>query len=171
MTSKRLFGAAYVCIAAVAAMIVIQGCGTALNADTYVGNWTGTWTNTTFGSTGAARVVVTKDSARAAGDLHFNVDLDGSVFGGSNPSPENLGATVAEDVATLTATTSNTYGTLSGTLEGDGTISGGGTDVAGQVKSYTVTGTWSATAIDADVVISFDDGSADATAKLALTKQ
>ncbi len=167
---SRKAALAFLSIAAVAVMVLIQGCGdTALTPDTYVGTWTGTWTNTTFSSTGAAAVTVTK-ATRAAGDLNFAFDLDGNVFGGSNPASEAFEATVAATAATLTAKTSSVYGDVTGTLNGDGAISGSGTNVTGQVKSYTVTGTWSATKIDATVAITFDDDST-AAATLAFTKQ
>lgn len=136
------------------------------DATTYTGTWSGTWTNTTFASTGAVSVVVAE-----SGDTYtLQFDMDGNVFGGSNPAAESFTATVSSANATLVSITSSVYGTLTGTLAADGTLTGSGTGIPGAVDTFTLTGTWSATGITANVTITFDaGGSANATA--TLTKQ
>ncbi len=136
------------------------------NAATYLGTWAGTWTNTTFSSTGAVSAVVSQ-----TGDT-FSVqfDMDGNVFGGSNPALESFTASVSAVNASLVSISSSVYGTLTGTLAADGTLNASGSAIPGGVDTFTLTGTWTATTITANVTITFDaGGSANATA--TLTKQ
>lgn len=142
------------------------GGSTTFDAATYVGTWTGTWTNTTFASTGAVSVVV----AESGGTYTLQFDMDGNVFGGSNPAAESFSAQVTSANATLVSITSSVYGTLTGTLNADGTLTGSGTGIPGAVDTFTLTGTWSATQITANVTITFDaGGTANATATLTKT--
>jgi hypothetical protein len=142
------------------------GGSTTFDAATYVGTWSGTWTNTTFSSTGAVSVVV----AESGGTYTLQFDMDGNVFGGSNPAAESFSASVTSANATLVSITSSVYGTLNGTLNADGTLTGSGTGIPGAVDTFTLTGTWSASQIVANVTITFDaGGTANATA--TLTKQ
>lgn len=139
------------------------GGSTPLDATVYTGTWTGTWTNTTFSSTGAVTVTVTENM----GVFTLMFDMDGNVFGGSNPAAETFTATIDTNRATLNAVTSTTYGSLTGTLNGNGTLSASGTAIPGSVDRFTLTGTWNATTITANVTISFDaGGSANGTATL-----
>lgn len=50
----------------------------------YAGSWTGTWNNTTFSSTGAASMTIAVDES--AKTISVTIDLDGNVFGGSDPA-------------------------------------------------------------------------------------
>lgn len=142
------------------------GGSTPLDATIYPGTWTGTWTNTTFNSTGAVSVTV----AQAGSSFTLQFDMDGNVFGGSNPAGEGLTATIAATNATLVSTTSGVYGTLNGMLNGDGTLTASGTGISGSVDRFSLTGTWTATTITANVTITFDDNST-ANGTATLTKQ
>lgn len=51
----------------------------------FAGEYTGTWENTTFGSTGPADVTVVVDEA--AQFMLVTIDLGGNVFGGTDPDP------------------------------------------------------------------------------------
>lgn len=51
----------------------------------YDGNWVGSWTNTTFGSTGAITATLTIDEASLQATLLL--DVDGPVFGTQDPMP------------------------------------------------------------------------------------
>lgn len=133
------------------------------NAATYLGTWTGTWTNTTFSSTGAVTVTVTQTGSNYT--LQF--DMDGNVFGGSNPALESFTASVSAVNASLVSITSSTYGTLTGALAADGTLTASGSAIPGSVSTFSLTGNWSASQITANVTIAFDaGGSAAATATL-----
>lgn len=142
------------------------GGSTTFNAATYLGTWAGTWTNTTFSSTGALSATVSQ-----AGDT-FTVqfDMDGNVFGGANPPLESFTATVSAVNASLVSITSAVYGTLTGTLAADGTLNASGTAIPGGVDTFTLTGTWTATQITANVTITFDGGGS-AAANATLAKQ
>ncbi|HEB54349.1 MAG TPA: hypothetical protein ENI87_13940 [bacterium] len=143
------------------------GGATPLTPATYVGTWSGTWTNTTFASTGAVNVTVTE----SGGQLTFAFDMDGNVFGGSNPPAENFTATINTNDATLAATTSSTYGTVTAKLNGDGSFTINGTAIPGSVDTFSLTGTWNATTITANVTITFDGGTtAPANGTATLTK-
>ena len=137
------------------------------DASQYVGTWTGTWTNQTFSSTGAASVVVTNSGS----NFTVAVDLGGNVFGGSDPASENFNATVSQTAASLTATTSAVYGTVSSTLNALQQITAQGTAVpGGNVTAWTLTGTWNGTTLNVTVTITLAAGGT-ATATAALTKQ
>jgi hypothetical protein len=139
------------------------GGSTQFNAQTYVGTWTGTWTNTTFSSTGAVAITV----AESGGTYTLQFDMDGNVFGGSNPAPETLSATITPQNASLVGFTSNVYGNLTGTLAANGALNASGTAIPGQVDTFTLTGNWTATNITANVTITFDGGgTANGTATL-----
>jgi hypothetical protein len=136
---------------------------TALDKAVYEGTWTGTWTNTTFMSTGAVNVTVTE----SGGVFTLQFDMDGNVFGGANPAAEAFTATINTNDATLDVTTSGVYGNLTGTLNGNGTLTAQGTAIPGSVDTFTLTGTCNATTITANVTITFDaGGTANGTASL-----
>jgi hypothetical protein len=142
------------------------GGSTTLDANTYVGTWTGTWTNTTFSSTGAVSVVV----SQAGSTFTLQFDMDGNVFGGSNPALESFTANVTSANASLVSFTSSVYGTLTGTLAANGTLTASGSAIPGSVDTFTLTGSWNATTITANVTITFDGGGS-ANANATLTKQ
>jgi hypothetical protein len=52
----------------------------------YIGEYEGQWDNTTFGSTGAVSFNV-MEANTGAGYVLFEVDADGSAFGGADPEP------------------------------------------------------------------------------------
>lgn len=142
------------------------GGSTTFNAQQHVGTWTGTWTNTTFSSTGAVTATVTLNGSTYT----ITFDMGGNVFGGADPAPEGFSATVTTTNATLTGITSPVYGTLTGSLDANGNVTASGTNITGQVSSFTLTGTWNATTINAAVVITFDNQTT-ANGVATLTKQ
>jgi len=72
----------------------------------FEGTYTGTWTNTTFGSTGPASISVALD--RATGTITLTLTLGGNVFGQPSPAPETLTATITPGQPV--AFTSKTFG-------------------------------------------------------------
>lgn len=93
----------------------------ALTATGAVGAWTGDWKNTTFSSVGPAKANVTVDTA--AKSITFKLDLDGSVFGTTNPPEETFTGTYDDTKFTMSGS-STTFGALSLTVNADGTLSG-----------------------------------------------
>ncbi len=142
------------------------GGNTVFDAQKQVGTWTGTWHNTTFSTTGPVTATVTLNN----GTYNIAFDMGGSVFGGTDPALENYTAAVTSSNATLTAVTSPVYGSLTGTVDANGNITAGGTNIPGSVSSFALTGTWTATQITANVVITFDNSNT-ANANATLTKQ
>ena len=56
--------------------------------DDFIGNWDGSWTNNTFGSTGSATMTITSDPNNMAAQMML--DMNGNVLGGADPDPMTL---------------------------------------------------------------------------------
>ncbi len=70
--------------------LALTAVGTAASAPGFspkliAGNWTGTWMNETFGSTGSASIVAKATRTTLA----FTADFGGNVFGCPDPNPES----------------------------------------------------------------------------------
>lgn len=109
----------------------------------------GTWTNNTFSTTGNVSATISFNSTTNVATFVF--DIDGSVYGGSDPAAEtftlNMGDFITNGTATLTGT-STTYGDISVTLtfytDNTGTFTGTATnEPTGQVTDATFSGTFS----------------------------
>ncbi len=72
----------------------------------------GSWTNTTFGSFGAAHVGVVLDAPNAT----ISFDLDGFVFGAADPAVIIVPGTIDQGVLTLNSKGVATYGDIVGTI-------------------------------------------------------
>lgn len=156
---------------ALATTALFTGCSSSSDAvpfdvANFTGSYSGTWTNTTFSSTGAASVTITD----SGGDPMVAVDLDGNVFGGADPASESFTGMANLNDATLASTTSPVYGDVVSTLNGNGTITITGTNIPGGVDTFTLVGTIVNGQIQANVTITFDaGGSAAAVATLNIT--
>lgn len=60
-------------------------------SDDIIGHWTGTWSNTTFGSNGPLTLDITDNGN---GTLDVTFDLDGFVGGMFDPAPQTVTATI-----------------------------------------------------------------------------
>jgi hypothetical protein len=119
------------------------------------GKFTGTWNNTTFGSTGNATFDVKVD--QNALTLGITVTLTGNVFGAPAPAPETFTIPVAA-IGTTYKTTSKTFGDVTATIK-DGAVTIDGTNVpGGRVKSINLTGTYTPTAINMNYTVALSDG-------------
>jgi len=140
----------------------------AAQARRYEGQWSGMWTNRTFGSTGSASatVVVGADGET----MTITLDLGGSVFGASDPPAEEF-VMQLEDSSARTSGTSATYGPYEVTLDLEAeTISITLSDVPGErITTVTASGSFSESSFSADFTINFSDGST-AQSTLELTK-
>lgn len=86
--------------------------------DSLVGNYSGTWTNTTFGSSGDAFLEVSFNQSNSS--MQFILDLDGFVGGLPDPDPRTLNGTYNSNGATIDSL--GTEGDLLLTWDADATI-------------------------------------------------
>lgn len=136
---------------------------TGLNPVNFAGTWNGTWNNTTFSSTGPAKATVTADAT--AKTVTFVLDLDGNVFGASNPPAETFTGTYDDTQYTVSGT-SATFGTLTLNVTRAGVITGSATPSRG---ATTLTGTTTESTMTINYKIA-DPPNADITGVLTLTK-
>ena len=87
----------------------------------YEGEWSGTWQNTTFGSTGDAMATVTVNND---GTMELILDLDGFVFGAIDPPAVTLTGTYTASDATLELVDDATFGTIALVFTADGEVDG-----------------------------------------------
>lgn len=147
---------------------VMYGNQKCFNPNTYVGNYVGTWNNTTFGSTGPATFNISVDSNTSVATMVM--DLDGPVFGATNPPADTLVGTYDGSGLSVTAQ-SPTFGPLTFTIDGAGYFNGGSTNVPGSVvRDITYAGTVSATTISLTYVITFENNTPAASGTLTATK-
>lgn len=108
----------------IAVLVLLTGVALnpALAATTYVGSWV----NTTFGSSGAATIVLDL----AGTDLTVIFDLDGPVFGGFDPPALTVTGTFdTTSGGTISASDHPVFGDVSATVSPTGFVSGMATDV------------------------------------------
>jgi hypothetical protein len=130
----------------------------------FIGEWTGEWVNTTFGSEGPMTVVL-----EAVDDATFSVsaDLDGFVFGQSDPEPERWIVALGDLGAPLTIQ-SATFGELTLILSTEGArITAADVPAAG-IQSFQLDAGFSpGFQIVGTYLVGFDDGTvAEGTAEL-----
>src|SRR5204863_2694880 len=121
------------------------------------GNWTGTWRNTTFASSGAATMAMTVDTVQERFSGTF--DLSGSVFGRGDPAPATFSNSYSPNGGATFSSTSAFYGTVSGTLSNTGAISGSMVNPTPTISRVDFSGTATTTAIDITYTVRFTDGS------------
>jgi hypothetical protein len=86
----------------------------------WAGSFTGTWTNTTFSSTGGVSLTNAVDVPSNTATV--TIDLGGGVFGGSDPAPETFTAPMTPNGFQVT-TTSTLFGDWTLTITPDGALS------------------------------------------------
>ena len=137
------------------------------NAAKMAGNWTGSWRNTTFGSTGTITMSVTTDTVQQT--MQIRLDVNGNVFGGSDPPAETFNGPYTTTGATLTRT-STVYGDVTVTVTPTGQITGSAVNVpVGTISRLDFTGTATATTITINYTVTFVGG-AKAIGTATLTK-
>ncbi len=90
-------------------------------ADALAGAWTGSWTNTTFASSGSVLLRLSFDLPNQA--VQATIDLGGNAFGGADPPPQTLTGALT-DSGIVFAGTSPALGTYSVTIDGFCSLSG-----------------------------------------------
>lgn len=135
-------------------------------AKAFAGTYSGSWTNTTFGSTGAttATVVINAD-----GTASFTVDLDGLVFGLLDPPPKTLAGTYDENGAAFQITGDDLFGDLT-IIINRGAISFSGIDIPfSDIDAVSAEGIITPTEVNMNYTVNFPGGSL-ANGVLILTK-
>ncbi len=135
----------------------------------FTGDWQGRWENLTFGSKDSASLTVTADTL--LGTLEAVLDLDGPVFGGSDPAPITLTGTY--DAAGFSVSGSQApYGDL--TLAGDTNNVMGGRAVNlpnPGIDSVTLLGKYTEDIINLTYIVYFAFGGGTANGVLSMEKQ
>jgi hypothetical protein len=89
-------------------------------AQSLAGHYQGPWNNTTFGSTGTVDLTITVDAT--AKTLKTVTTITGNVFGGTAPPTETLTVPLPATATTPVTVTSPTFGTMTITLQADGSL-------------------------------------------------
>lgn len=125
---------------------------------------TGTWTNNFFGSSGD--FTVTSSFDEATGQYTITIDINGNVFGVSDPAPEqfNIDASAFLSNGTMNVSlNSAVYGDIMGTLtffdDGTGTFEGTATNIPSGASNAQATGSF--TLADGTVIFAVDSMSFD----------
>lgn len=135
----------------------------------FAGNWTGRWENLTFGSKDSASLTVTIDTTLRT--LSAVLDLDGNVFGGSDPPPITLNG-VYDDEGFSASGSQAPYGDM--TLSGDtaGNLAGSAVNVPNAgIDSVSMSGTYDAAVLALNYVVHFAFGGGTANGIITMEKQ
>jgi len=135
----------------------------------FEGNWSGRWENITFGSKDSAAMTVTLDTVLKTADVVL--DLDGNVFGGSDPAPllmtgpyTDSGFTVSGDAAP--------YGPITMTGGNGGMLTGRAPDVPNvSIDSVTMAGSYDAVSLALDYLVYFAMTGGTANGTITMEKQ
>ena len=134
----------------------------------FEGMWRGTWYNNTFGSTDSAFLSITIDQGMST--LEAVLDLDGNVFGGSDPDPVTLTGSYNSNGFSAMGN-SPTYGDMFLSGDDNGNMSGRMPNVPNPgIDSTTLSGTYNETNMDLAYIVYFVGGSGTADGVINLVK-
>jgi len=137
-------------------------------ASQIAGNWTGTWNNATFQSTGSAALAIATDTT--AKTFSATLTLGGNVFGGSAPPPQTFSGSYTTGAGVTFTGHDSLFGDITFTLTPAGVLSGSATNVPGTtVSAVTFSGTASAHAITILYTVTLKAGGS-ASGVVTLTK-
>ena len=132
------------------------------------GNWRGTWYNITFASTDSAFLDVSYDGN--ASSITMVLDLNGNVFGGSDPAPVTLTGTYDQYSFNLTGSGAP-YGNIVLTGSGAGLVYADLPNVQNSsIDSAVIAGSYNSTNIDLVYLIYFTGSSDTANGVINLVK-
>jgi hypothetical protein len=137
-------------------------------ASQIAGNWTGTWNNATFQSTGSAALAVATNTT--AKTFSAALTLAGNVFGGSAPPPQTFSGSCTTGAGVTFTGHDSLFGDITFTLTPAGVLSGSAMNVPGTtVSAVTFSGTASAHAITILYTVTLKAGGS-ASGVVTLTK-
>lgn len=160
----------------VVAALVVAGCDgddggvdRSFDAASWGGTWDGDWVNQTFGSTGGATFDVAVNAGARTVDL--TIDLDGPVFGQTDPAPIQVSLQYTDDGINA-AVDSTELGNIAVTIDEDGNIQGAFTNVpAAAIDRVTFTGRRVGDSITINYAVEFAGGGNPANGVLSVTLQ
>ena len=121
----------------------------------FVGMWTGTWTNTTFGSSGSAEF----DLELVEDGIIVSMDLGGGVFGQSDPAPEEWGLDAFDLLTGGGGIETSTFGDVSFEIDANGITLIAHDVPAPGIARFEATGALTdAPALTGTYIVTFDDG-------------
>lgn len=133
-----------------------------------LGNWTGSWTNQTFGSTGSAVFSLTDKSP---GVIGITVDLGGNVLGVGNPPAFGFDAMLSAGSGAVVSGISTPLGTVNAQADASGNISGSiGNVSAPGIDSLSFSGSFAGCMLNLSYTVQFSSGP-PANGTLSATRQ
>jgi hypothetical protein len=163
LMKRRLPGTAFLVMLSALVIVVCQV--QTLDVAAAVGAWSGTWSNTTFASSGSAAMTVTQDST--AKTVTMTVDLGGNVFGMGDPAAQVIDASYTNTQATASTSTA-LFGAITMSVGPTGAISG--TAHPASFDHLTFTGTLAATTLSLDFTIYDTPTNVFAVGTVSMTK-
>lgn len=136
----------------------------------FEGDYSGNWSNTTFGSTGTATGTIDLDED--AGVINADVDLGGNVFGEADPDPESFAISIdLDDLGKPYTVTSDKFGDVTATLSADGSITVEAADVPGpSIATFSATVTFTGSGFEGTYTVTFEGGGSNAEGTFELAK-
>ena len=114
--------------------------------------YAGSWTNTTFGSTGSVKI----DVVTVGPDVTVTADMGGFVFGIGDPPPVTVFGTIAGGAQTFSLVGDPTFGDVSAAIDVLGNLTAMLTNVPHPgISQVTATGTADANTIHVDYTVTF----------------
>jgi len=132
------------------------------------GTYSGSWKNTTFGSTGTVTAVITVD--RAALTVTTQITVTGNVFGGQPPPPETFSGKIGDFGALGFSGHSPTFGDFTITSTGPAFVMKAQNVPNDRVDHFEADGSFAPGAISGTYKVFFKDGTT-ADGNFSLTKQ
>ncbi|MEX2029990.1 MAG: hypothetical protein WD906_03350 [Anaerolineales bacterium] len=122
-------------------------------ANAYAGNWSGSWTNQTFGSTGDVRMTI---DVSPDGTATLTVDLDGLVFGLLDPEAATYDGSYTEEGAEFSIADDPVFGELSMVVDPEGNVVVSAPNVpSSNILSFSATGSLTTEALHLDYFVLF----------------
>jgi hypothetical protein len=132
------------------------------------GNWTGTWRNTTFNTSGPVTLGVTVNTV--AETFQMVLDIGGGVFGAGDPPSETFTGSYSEATGASLTRTSTLLGTVTATVTPAGVLTGTCTNIPNAgINRIDFTGTVTASTIAINYTVTFTGGGT-AVGTMTLTK-
>lgn len=133
----------------------------------YAGTWTGSWSNTSFGSTGDMNGELTIEKN---GTARLVLDVDGFVFGLADPVVKTFTGSYDEGALRLTGANDDVFGDLTMTFAQGGIVTVSGLEVpASDIDVLSASGTVTTSALNANYTLTFG-GATFAQGTMSLTK-